>query len=126
MREFLTTYIELLQNNHDLVGQVHSEFKRQFLEMTVDKLLEQFVLNKYTGLEKPGLIFILLISSFSFTIYILNNKCEMMKNIGLFFRNLLFFFFSFEFFFNFCSINVVICREIIFFFLFSETIRIMT
>jgi len=23
--------------------------------MTVDKLLEQFVLNKYTGLEKPGL-----------------------------------------------------------------------
>lgn len=22
--------------------------------MTVDKLLEQFVLNKYTGLEKPG------------------------------------------------------------------------
>lgn len=60
MREFLTTYIELLQNNHDLVGQVHSEFKRQFLEMTVDKLLEQFVLNKYTGLEKPGLMLILL------------------------------------------------------------------
>lgn len=37
-----------------MVGQVHSEFKRQFLEMTVDKLLEQFVLSKYTGLEKPG------------------------------------------------------------------------
>ena len=34
--------------------QVHSDFKRQFLELTVDKLLEQFVLNKYTGLEKPG------------------------------------------------------------------------
>ncbi|XP_055679097.1 F-BAR domain only protein 2 isoform X12 [Lutzomyia longipalpis] len=54
MREFLTTYIELLQTNHDMVGQVHTEFKRQFVEMTVDKLLEQFVLNKYTGLEKPG------------------------------------------------------------------------
>ncbi|XP_037040947.1 F-BAR domain only protein 2 isoform X12 [Bradysia coprophila] len=53
MKEFLSTYIELLQNNHDMVGQVHSEFKRQFLEMTVDKLLEQFVLSKYTGLEKP-------------------------------------------------------------------------
>ncbi|CAD7093573.1 unnamed protein product [Hermetia illucens] len=53
MREFLSTYLELLQNNHDMVGQVHSDFKRQFLEMTVDKLLEQFVLNKYTGLEKP-------------------------------------------------------------------------
>lgn len=55
MKEFLSTYIELLQNNHDMVGQVHSEFKRQFLEMTVDKLLEQFVLSKYTGLEKPGM-----------------------------------------------------------------------
>lgn len=54
MKEFLSTYIELLQNNHDMVGQVHAEFKRQFLEMTVDKLLEQFVLSKYTGLEKPG------------------------------------------------------------------------
>ncbi|XP_037813846.1 F-BAR domain only protein 2 isoform X4 [Lucilia sericata] len=53
MKEFLSTYLELLQNNHDMVGQVHSDFKRQFLDMTVDKLLEQFVLNKYTGLEKP-------------------------------------------------------------------------
>uniref|UniRef100_A0A1I8NWJ3 MHD domain-containing protein n=1 Tax=Stomoxys calcitrans TaxID=35570 RepID=A0A1I8NWJ3_STOCA len=50
MKEFLSTYLELLQNNHDMV---HSDFKRQFLDMTVDKLLEQFVLNKYTGLEKP-------------------------------------------------------------------------
>lgn len=57
MKEFLSTYIELLQNNHDMVGQVHSEFRRQFLEMTVDKLLEQFVLSKYTGLEKPGKYF---------------------------------------------------------------------
>uniref|UniRef100_A0A1L8DXR9 Putative proline-serine-threonine phosphatase-interacting protein pstpip n=1 Tax=Nyssomyia neivai TaxID=330878 RepID=A0A1L8DXR9_9DIPT len=56
MREFLTTYIELLQTNHDMVGQVHTEFKRQFVEMTVDKLLEQFVLNKYTGLEKPEIV----------------------------------------------------------------------
>ncbi|XP_069693092.1 F-BAR domain only protein 2 isoform X5 [Periplaneta americana] len=56
MKEFLHTYAEVLQNNHDLIGQVHIEFKRQCLEMTVDKLLEQFVLNKYTGLEKPGAI----------------------------------------------------------------------
>lgn len=34
--------------------QVHSDFQRQFLDLTIDKLLEQFVLNKYTGLEKPG------------------------------------------------------------------------
>lgn len=54
MREFLVTYVELIQTNQDMVGQVHQDFKRQFLDMTVDKLLEQFVLNKYTGLEKPG------------------------------------------------------------------------
>ncbi|XP_021707830.1 F-BAR domain only protein 2 isoform X9 [Aedes aegypti] len=53
MKEFLTSYMEIVQNNFDLVGQVHSDLKRQFLELTVDKLLEQFVLNKYTGLEKP-------------------------------------------------------------------------
>lgn len=56
MKDFLTTYIEIVQNNHDMVNQVNSDFKRQFLELTVDKLLEQFVLNKYTGLEKPGKI----------------------------------------------------------------------
>ncbi|XP_058454407.1 F-BAR domain only protein 2 isoform X7 [Malaya genurostris] len=54
MKEFLSSYMEIVQNNFDLVGQVHSDLKRQFLELTVDKLLEQFVLNKYTGLEKPG------------------------------------------------------------------------
>lgn len=35
-------------------SQEYIEFKRQCLEMTVEKLLEQFVLSKYTGLEKPG------------------------------------------------------------------------
>lgn len=55
MREFLVTYVELIHTNQDMVGQVHQDFKRQFLDMTVDKLLEQFVLNKYTGLEKPGI-----------------------------------------------------------------------
>jgi F-BAR domain only protein len=74
MKEFIMLYIDIVQNNHDLVGQVseislfsfsqfhimmfhqqvHTDFKRQFLDLTVDKLLEQFVLNKYTGLEKPG------------------------------------------------------------------------
>lgn len=74
MKEFIMLYIDIVQSNHDLVGQVsvvgdlwlffvsatmyrqqvHTDFKRQFLDLTVDKLLEQFVLNKYTGLEKPG------------------------------------------------------------------------
>jgi len=48
--------------------QVHIEFRRQCLEMTVDKLLEQFVLNKYTGLEKPGKCIFLLYVSFFFCI----------------------------------------------------------
>uniref|UniRef100_A0A1B6C7K9 MHD domain-containing protein n=2 Tax=Clastoptera arizonana TaxID=38151 RepID=A0A1B6C7K9_9HEMI len=56
MKEFLNTYAELVENNHHLIGRVHIEFKRQCLEMTVEKLLEHFVLNKYTGLEKPGCI----------------------------------------------------------------------
>ncbi|XP_066997350.1 F-BAR domain only protein 2 isoform X9 [Anabrus simplex] len=56
MKEFLNNYAEVIQNNHELIGQVLIEFKRQCLEMTVDKLLEQFVLNKYTGLEKPGFL----------------------------------------------------------------------
>ncbi|XP_055634515.1 F-BAR domain only protein 2 isoform X3 [Toxorhynchites rutilus septentrionalis] len=56
MKEFLSSYMEIVQNNFDQVGQVHSDLKRQFLELTVDKLLEQFVLNKYTGLEKPEFI----------------------------------------------------------------------
>ncbi|XP_015188647.1 PREDICTED: F-BAR domain only protein 2 isoform X3 [Polistes dominula] len=56
MKEFLNVYADVLQLNHEQVGQVHVDFKRQCLEMTVDKLLEQFVQSKSTGLEKPGVI----------------------------------------------------------------------
>lgn len=56
MKEFLNVYADVLQMNHEQVGQVHVDFKRQCLEMTVDKLLEQFVQSKSTGLEKPGVI----------------------------------------------------------------------
>ncbi|XP_014606556.1 PREDICTED: F-BAR domain only protein 2 isoform X4 [Polistes canadensis] len=56
MKEFLNIYADVLQFNHEQIGQVHVEFKRQCLEMTVDKLLEQFVQIKSTGLEKPGVI----------------------------------------------------------------------
>ncbi|XP_016664295.1 F-BAR domain only protein 2 isoform X4 [Acyrthosiphon pisum] len=53
MKDFLNVYTELIESNHEEIGKVHVEFKKQCLEMTVDKLLEQFVLTKYTGLEKP-------------------------------------------------------------------------
>ncbi|XP_033341223.1 F-BAR domain only protein 2 isoform X5 [Megalopta genalis] len=56
MKEFLTIYADVLQTNHEQVGQVHIDFKRQCLDMTVDKLLEQFVQSKYTGFEKPDII----------------------------------------------------------------------
>lgn len=54
MKEFLNIYADVLQSNHEQVGQVHIDFKRQCLDMTVDKLLEQFVQSKSTGFEKPG------------------------------------------------------------------------
>lgn len=56
MKDFLNSYAQVVQWTHDQTGQVHAEFKRQCLEFTVDRLLEQFVLSKYTGLEKPGLV----------------------------------------------------------------------
>lgn len=54
MKEFLNIYADVLQSNHEQVGQVHIDFKRQCSNMTVDKLLKQFVHSKYTGFEKPG------------------------------------------------------------------------
>ncbi|XP_012277407.1 F-BAR domain only protein 2 isoform X2 [Orussus abietinus] len=56
MKEFLNTYADVLLANHEQVGQVHIDFKRQCLDMTVEKLLKQFVRSKYTGFEKPGII----------------------------------------------------------------------
>ncbi|KAL0101587.1 hypothetical protein PUN28_019017 [Cardiocondyla obscurior] len=56
MKEFLNTYADVLQTNHEQIGQVHIDFKRQCVDMTVEKLLEQFVQSKYTGFEKPGVI----------------------------------------------------------------------
>lgn len=54
MKSFLNTYIDIVQWVHEQMGQVHVEFRRQCIELTVDQLLEQFVLSKCTGLEKPG------------------------------------------------------------------------
>lgn len=54
MKDFLRSYCDVIQRNHDLVGQVHSEFRQQCLDMTVEKMMETFCLSKYTGLEKPS------------------------------------------------------------------------
>lgn len=54
MKEFLKTYENVVQLTLEHMGVVHKEFQQQCLDLTVDKLLEQFVLHKYTGKERPG------------------------------------------------------------------------
>ncbi|XP_038215993.1 F-BAR domain only protein 2 [Zerene cesonia] len=56
MKQFVNAYADLIQNNHDLMGQVHRDFKHQCLELTVEKLLEQFLIEKYTAIEKGNLV----------------------------------------------------------------------
>lgn len=56
MKQFVSCYAELIQSNHDLMGQVHRDFKHQCLELTVEKLLEQFLIEKYTAMEKANLV----------------------------------------------------------------------
>lgn len=53
MKDFLDVYAALLLSNHEQIGQVHNEFRRQCYELSVDNLLEQFVKSKATGTEKP-------------------------------------------------------------------------
>lgn len=71
MKEFLNIYADVLQSNHEQVGQVHIDFKRQCLDMTVDKLLEQFVQSKSTGFEKPGKYFYIIIKKKLSILYII-------------------------------------------------------
>lgn len=55
MKEFLNSYVEVVDWTHEEMGKVHDEFRNQCLELTVDQLLEKFVRSKSTGLERPGL-----------------------------------------------------------------------
>ncbi|XP_028031900.1 F-BAR domain only protein 2 [Bombyx mandarina] len=56
MKQFVNVYADIIQNNHDMMGQVHRDFKHQCLELTVEKLLEQFLIEKYTSIEKAVLV----------------------------------------------------------------------
>ncbi|XP_063620592.1 F-BAR domain only protein 2 [Cydia splendana] len=56
MKQFVNVYADIIQNNHDLMGQVHRDFKHQCLELTVEKLLEQFITDKYMAIEKANLV----------------------------------------------------------------------
>ncbi|KAK7078552.1 hypothetical protein SK128_028462 [Halocaridina rubra] len=54
MLQFVQTYINLLQSNHDAMGQIHRDLLNQYSQFSIDKLLDQFALAKHTGLEKPN------------------------------------------------------------------------
>lgn len=54
MKSFLASYAQVLESGHALIGQVHVEFRQQCNDMDLDKLLEQFVISRGTGPEKPG------------------------------------------------------------------------
>ncbi|XP_060516346.1 F-BAR domain only protein 2 isoform X5 [Cylas formicarius] len=56
MKEFLNSFADVVEWTHGEMGKVHKEFREQCLELTIDQLLEQFVRNKSTGLEKPGVL----------------------------------------------------------------------
>ena len=54
MTDFVHSYHELLDINTNEVGKVNLELEENLVVNTVEKMLEQFVLQKYTGLVKPG------------------------------------------------------------------------
>lgn len=53
MVDFTHTLHELIDNNHNQIGQVHLELEENLVQNTVEKMLDQFVRQKYTGLIKP-------------------------------------------------------------------------
>ena len=54
MVDFVHSYHELLDINTNEVGKVNLELEENLVVNTVEKMLEQFVLQKYSGLVKPG------------------------------------------------------------------------
>lgn len=56
MKSFLNMYADVVEWTHEQEGQVHQEFRKQCIELTIDQLLEQFVRSKCTGQEKPGTV----------------------------------------------------------------------
>jgi len=53
MVDFTHSLHELIDNNHNQIGQVHLELEENLVQNTVEKMLDQFVRQKYTGLIKP-------------------------------------------------------------------------
>eukprot|EP00092_Neocalanus_flemingeri_P103101 GFUD01131896.1.p1 GENE.GFUD01131896.1~~GFUD01131896.1.p1 ORF type:complete len:1064 (+),score=264.34 GFUD01131896.1:199-3390(+) len=54
MVDFVHSFHDLIDCNHNDMGKVNLELEENLVQNTVEKMLEQFVLQKYTGLVKPG------------------------------------------------------------------------
>jgi len=54
MVDFVHSFHHLIDCNHNDMGKVNLELEENLVQNTVEKMLEQFVLQKYTGLVKPG------------------------------------------------------------------------
>jgi len=54
MMDFTHLFIESIDHSHNQVGKVNFEFEQHLVENSVEKMLETFVLQKHTGLVKPG------------------------------------------------------------------------
>lgn len=54
MLQFVQTYINVLQSNHEAMEKVHRDLLNQYSKYSVEKLLDMFALSKHTGLEKPS------------------------------------------------------------------------
>jgi len=54
MVDFIHSFHYLLDSNHNDIGKVNLELEGHLVQNTVEKMLEQFVLQKNTGLIKPG------------------------------------------------------------------------
>merc|ERR1719461_967345 len=54
MVDFAHSFHDVLDCNTNDIGKVNLELEENLVVNTVEKMLEQFVLQKYTGLVKPG------------------------------------------------------------------------
>lgn len=54
LKEFVESYCRSWRNQYAVLGQVYEEFQASGAALTVDKIIETFVLSKTTGTEKPG------------------------------------------------------------------------
>uniref|UniRef100_UPI00358FED13 F-BAR domain only protein 2 isoform X2 n=1 Tax=Myxine glutinosa TaxID=7769 RepID=UPI00358FED13 len=56
LHAFISSFSQAMEDTHLQVGKVHTEFRQQVKDVTVENLIWKYVENKGTGKDKPGLI----------------------------------------------------------------------